>query len=429
MNKQKFVEYLRSPNDLDKDSMQELESLVDQYPYFQSARTLLAKAGKNLKSKHVKTYVTSAAVYATDRVLLKRYINDELIFLNPLTVHESHEADHERDLGQAIKTNRIASSQSKQESVKKEETVKAQKVAKSKKARSIPENYLKMDDLKETKPSDLDHMIDELYRDMEELKVNRARLKEIEDHLTEEEVVSEVLKKVTETQEPKVEEAKDESSDTEDIQPKKEKNTEPAEEETLSKEELKSESIKEESDNIETPESAESNTTKNDSDIDPEDEEDKVVIKKPAESRSARVSKINQEVEISKSLTGRSTPPKKSSSNETSKSKKQAEEASEASSDDDDSAPKKNDQDDIISAFIKNNPTISPAKPSGSSQNDLSGSSSDLHPDIASEYLAEIYLEQGHKERAIQIYEALIVRFPEKSLYFADIVKKLNEES
>ena len=84
----------------------------------------------------------------------------------------------------------------------------------------------------------------------------------------------------------------------------------------------------------------------------------------------------------------------------------------------------------IVKKTIKTNPSISPADGAKIkvSSDDLSTGSSELHPDIASEYLAEIYLEQGSHDRAIQIYEALIVRFPEKSVYFADIIKKINEQ-
>ena len=43
-----------------------------------------------------------------------------------------------------------------------------------------------------------------------------------------------------------------------------------------------------------------------------------------------------------------------------------------------------------------------------------------------SETLAEVYIEQNEKEMAIEIYEKLKLKFPEKSTYFADLIQKLN---
>ena len=51
-----------------------------------------------------------------------------------------------------------------------------------------------------------------------------------------------------------------------------------------------------------------------------------------------------------------------------------------------------------------------------SSSVDLADDSVQLHPEVASEYLAEIYLEQGKKDRAIEIYQSLILKFPQKKI-------------
>ena len=46
---------------------------------------------------------------------------------------------------------------------------------------------------------------------------------------------------------------------------------------------------------------------------------------------------------------------------------------------------------------------------------------------LASEYLAEIYLKQGNKKRAIEIYEVLSLKYPEKSGFFADQIRAIKE--
>ena len=50
---------------------------------------------------------------------------------------------------------------------------------------------------------------------------------------------------------------------------------------------------------------------------------------------------------------------------------------------------------------------------------------SDLSQGIASEQLANIYLKQGMKEEAIEMYRRLSLQNSEKSVYFAEILKKL----
>lgn len=45
--------------------------------------------------------------------------------------------------------------------------------------------------------------------------------------------------------------------------------------------------------------------------------------------------------------------------------------------------------------------------------------------DLVSETLAQIFLDQGYPERAIEIYEILRLQSPEKNAYFAGLIEKL----
>jgi hypothetical protein len=45
--------------------------------------------------------------------------------------------------------------------------------------------------------------------------------------------------------------------------------------------------------------------------------------------------------------------------------------------------------------------------------------------EIISETLAKLYIKQGHKEKGIRMYDKLILKFPEKSVYFASEIEKL----
>lgn len=626
MNKQKFVEYLRQPTSLETDSLKELESMLEEFPYFQNARTLIAKGGKQLKSKKAGAYVSSAAIYATDRALLKRYLNDQLIFLSPLEVHESHEAERERDLTDTIKTSRVVSAKVKQSAAEEKEPPKKKVIMRPKPESPKAEDIL--EDLTNPVPSDLDNIIEELYRDLEQLKVNRAKLDKIENDLAEQEAVDEAVKKATQktsepaepiipptepSEEPKTLEessisiespAAEEKEEFEEIPEPSEKVKEPSKETEVTKAEIEepTEEVQEEIEPIDTSSSTIEDEEEDDYEfginIEYEDSDDSVIVteetetqpsdeeevkvepeeeiteanadepqeevieessdaaltevadeaseqelvvetseveeiatqeiedlsaetsevgdekgdaeealvtdeigdptgdtteieepevkespstpvadktneetespieqnsvkkdedipeeekpKKASQSRSARrTTKLKKESTepgsekaAPKSSSSKKSDSPKSASKKAGGKKSSPEEPSskdasgeEGSKDSDDGGDTtvpstKSDQESIIANFIKTNPSITPADSTKKKvqSEDLSTNSSELHPDIASEYLAEIYLEQGSYDRAIQIYEALIVRFPEKSLYFADIIKKINEQ-
>lgn len=77
--------------------------------------------------------------------------------------------------------------------------------------------------------------------------------------------------------------------------------------------------------------------------------------------------------------------------------------------------------DDLIDRFLANAPKISPPKvePIQGIQPLKSGEISLPHlPEITTENMASIYLRQGNREKAIETYLKLILKFPEKTAYF-----------
>ncbi len=74
---------------------------------------------------------------------------------------------------------------------------------------------------------------------------------------------------------------------------------------------------------------------------------------------------------------------------------------------------------DIIDRFIEANPKISPAK-NTSTISLISERNSQDNSYLMTETLAKVYLEQKKYQKAIQAYEILILKYPEKSHFFAD---------
>ena len=77
---------------------------------------------------------------------------------------------------------------------------------------------------------------------------------------------------------------------------------------------------------------------------------------------------------------------------------------------------------DLIDAFLQSNPKIVPDE--NIHHVDLSESMQESL-DIATDTLAEIYAEQGYVDKAIEIYEHLILKYPEKHIYFAAQIERL----
>lgn len=79
---------------------------------------------------------------------------------------------------------------------------------------------------------------------------------------------------------------------------------------------------------------------------------------------------------------------------------------------------------ELIDNFIKTNPKISPIKQSTSSTSFTESDKTDTSY-LMTETLARVYLEQKKYQKAIQAYEILILKYPEKSSFFADRISDI----
>jgi hypothetical protein len=90
---------------------------------------------------------------------------------------------------------------------------------------------------------------------------------------------------------------------------------------------------------------------------------------------------------------------------------------------------RKHSQNSIIDNFLMKDPglirtTKSQLEAMGK-QEDLSVNSAKLEKGIVTESYAKILTMQGRKDKAIQVYEKLVLKFPEKKTYFVSKIKEL----
>jgi hypothetical protein len=83
---------------------------------------------------------------------------------------------------------------------------------------------------------------------------------------------------------------------------------------------------------------------------------------------------------------------------------------------------------ELIDSFIKNEPQIKALKPEQINTENKAKKSAEDNYDLVSETLAAIYIEQMLYHKAIDTYEKLSLKFPEKSRYFADLIQSLEKK-
>lgn len=79
---------------------------------------------------------------------------------------------------------------------------------------------------------------------------------------------------------------------------------------------------------------------------------------------------------------------------------------------------------DLIDKFIETNPKITPSKEPPATPVNIDRTPPDS-TSLMTETLARIYLEQKKYTKAIQAYEILILKYPEKSVFFADRISDI----
>lgn len=82
----------------------------------------------------------------------------------------------------------------------------------------------------------------------------------------------------------------------------------------------------------------------------------------------------------------------------------------------------------LIDKFIETEPSITPAKAEFFNPVNVAKLSVVDDESFVTETLARIYAQQGNYEKAIRAYEHLSLKYPEKSTYFANLIKKIRDQ-
>ena len=85
-------------------------------------------------------------------------------------------------------------------------------------------------------------------------------------------------------------------------------------------------------------------------------------------------------------------------------------------------------QKDLIDAFIAKDPHITPGRVAEFDPGDIARESIVEDESLVTETMARIYAKQGKLGKARKAYEMLALKYPEKSVYFANQLKKLEKK-
>jgi hypothetical protein len=389
MNKAKFISYLEQPEILSGDDAVLLTELIKNFPYFQTAQLLLAKNLHNVQSIHYNNQLKVAATYATDRKALHQLITKPS---KPIIVSKP-------------KVDEVVENKRFEEAVVKivKEEVEEQRIKIV--VEDVAETKIEANEVPKIIHTETATIVETVNISPQENPVVEVEEKTIETVVEPEPIEAEKeIVAIEEIEQP---------IEIEKINPELEKEflvevanasfeLEIQEEQYLAKEEKLIEEEKE-------PETVESNFVLNVSPV-----ERKIVEEKEISADEPR--SFLDWLKLSSSPTIK-TEPKEENTNFVSEDIKPTIETVTPASD----------TANLIDKFLREEPKLS--KPKAEFYNPVNMAKQSVADDITfvSETLAKIYVLQGNYIKALQAYENLRLKYPEKRLYFASQIKNLRK--
>ncbi len=98
MNTTDFTYILQHPQALTDNQTQEVKSVIDEFPYFQSARAIYLKGLKNKESFKYNQELKITAAYTTDRSILFDFITSDEFLQNEISQHIKQNTEHLKDI-------------------------------------------------------------------------------------------------------------------------------------------------------------------------------------------------------------------------------------------------------------------------------------------------------------------------------------------
>ncbi len=420
MKKQKFVDLIRDYQNVSTNDLSELKELEDSFPYSQAIRNLVAKASFDNKTQDAKKRISNAAIYATDRGVLKSLIENQLelveeeIALAEPEVAPTTESSKPTKAEQKVKDKEV--------NVKVEEKIKEVPAQKKKEPEKIT--------ISRPEASELEKLRAEVLQNLEELQGYKQSLPEffsdgdeIEATPKAKKVASKKQSTTTKTTSKKKSPSAKKATGSKAIVAKK---TATRKSSSTSKSAPKSKKATSTGTTKAKATKSTSTSKKTTTTTTKKAAEKKPIAKKKATKTAA--TKQTTKASSAKSSTKKASTSKKKLESDLDIPSLDFLNESELPKKKPKSTRKRGEQDQIINDFIsseseiKIDPTEAPKD-----EQDLSVSSAKPNEELISENLAQILTKQGKNEKAIEIYKKLIWKFPQKKAYFASQIESLRK--
>ncbi|APY10304.1 hypothetical protein BWZ22_03215 [Seonamhaeicola sp. S2-3] len=98
MNSSDFINILQHPQDITHQQTEAIKSVIDEFPYFQSARAVYLKGLKNDSSFKYNQELKTTAAYTTDRSILFDFITSEAFAQNEISQFIKQNTAHLKDI-------------------------------------------------------------------------------------------------------------------------------------------------------------------------------------------------------------------------------------------------------------------------------------------------------------------------------------------
>ncbi|RED50356.1 hypothetical protein [Seonamhaeicola aphaedonensis] len=102
MNSSDFTNILQHPQEITHQQTEAIKSVIDEFPYFQSARAVYLKGLKNQSSFKYNQELKTTAAYTTDRSILFDFITSESFVQNEISQFIKQNTEHLNDIDVSI---------------------------------------------------------------------------------------------------------------------------------------------------------------------------------------------------------------------------------------------------------------------------------------------------------------------------------------